>query len=486
MSRFQRFGLWAAERVAKMFGVNVRRSDNPQTIAARLATQGPGLWVSDHVEEASHFTGWTYCAVHSGAKRATMATVKAFRRIEAPEELERTKSAGNPDATPGWHELPLPHDHPLVALLRQPNPKQTWEEFIYQAGQQLSLTGSCHFMPVLNQLGKPVECWVIPTAIARPMAPSIEYPEGGFWISIAGQWGLTAGIGHMSGFWLDARHVYSARWPDSIYPGDGMSPVNAGRLQIDLAEELDRATLSGLRQGVRPDLVLSLDPGMAVTDKELDRFEHKIRERYAGSDRTGGAMMLRGVTPHQMSRSPAELDYVQGRSQARDVTLAIFQTSPISCGINEAGSYASYVASMKQTTDLSDQPNFTLLAATLTKALARHYGDDIGISITARGFDDPAMLNQRIMTKLSSGSYTNDEIRAAFGDGPHPDPEIGAMTAGVRQTVRLDDKDPSQPGYQTDPPAVGSPVASEPDAAASRRDIGAIKRASLNGVNGHV
>lgn len=475
----QRFGAWAVNRLQKMFG----RPDSPAAVAARIATQSPGLWVSDHAEEASHFTGWNYCAVHGAAKRATMAAVVAFRRIEAPEELRTKAVGGNPDATPGWHEQPLGFKHPLSVLLRRPNPRQTWEEFIYQAVQQLRLTGSCHFMPVPNQLGYPVECWIIPTAIARPSPATLQAPEGGYWISIAGQWGLTAGIGHMSGFWLDARAIITARWPDSIYPGDGASPVNAGRLQIDVSEEIDRATLSGMRNGVRPDMAVSLDPNMAVNDKEIDRAEERLRARWSGSDRTGGVMIMRGMTPHQMSRSPLELDYVQGRNQARDVVLALHQTAPIACGITEAGSYAMYVAAMKQTADLSDQPDYTLIAATLERGLARPFGDDIGIKIVAKGFDDPSVLNQRIMTKLSSGSYTNDEIRAQFGDGPHPDAEIGSMTAGVRQTVRLDDKDPKQPGYQSDPPAAGSPVADEPDARSTRQDLPTIRRGSLNGTH---
>ena len=46
------------------------------------------------------------------------------------------------------------------------------------------------------------------------------------------------------------------------------------------------------------------------------------------------------------------------------------------------------------------------------------YGDDFRIQMDARNCDDPQVTLAQTQAKVASGVYTDNEIRAAFGDGP--------------------------------------------------------------------
>lgn len=409
--------------------------ETTRSLRAALGGRGLAWWTSDHANEATHLTGWTYVAVHAKAKQAMQATLVVGRKAPARDAVQ-TKAAANPDAYTPVTDV-LPESHPAARLLTRPSWRFDGGLFRYQLIQQLDTTGTALVWAVPNSAGSPAELWVIPTGSAQPQPPSPTYPEGSYRVSLVGLYatfGLSAtaaaGVSAAAGAMIDARWVCPIRWPHPLFPGDGLSPLAAGSRLVDIAEQVDEATWHAMTNEVRPGTVLGLDPTLKADPDDLARLQRALDEMKGHLGRT---LVVQGATPHQLGRSPAELDYVNGRSQARDNVLALHGVAPIAAGITEAGSYAAFIAAMKQTTELSVQPELDLIGGSLGHWLGRWYGTDLTVTLQAKGHDDPAVLEARLKTDLSAGNVlTVREYRALRGDPPFGDDRDDAF-AGAKQ-----------------------------------------------------
>src|SRR5262245_20062710 len=405
------------------------------TVALRwfLGGHGPGWWASDHAEESRHATGWNYVAVHACAKAAAAAEVHAYRELPpgAASGLV-AKAATSPDSDrPG--RRPLPADHPLARLLARPNPFQPAPVFFYALELQLRLTGSALVWAVLNDLGGasyPVELWSVPTALAQPQPPSGNYPMGAYWVSALATTGYVAETGWgastpwAGGLLVDARYVRRIHWPHPLHLNDGLSPLSAGALEVDISEQLNRATWSSFVNEAKPGLVFTTGgSGDFVPQREqLERFQADVQAWRAGAENAGRHMVLPpGVELANPNRSPAELDYVGGRNQSRDNVLALQHTPPIAAGVTEAGSYAQFYVAMMQWCETSIQPDLSLIAAELTHFLGPYFGDDVRLEMVARRFDDQQMLDARLAADTAGGYLLKNEARALRGLPPLPD-----------------------------------------------------------------
>lgn len=394
---------------------------------ANLAGTTPGYWISDHYKETQHFTGWNYVAVSTIAKQFAQATVTVFQ----DGDKEKLKLKGYTPDAPTHRETPR-HNHHIAKLLAKPNPKTSGEQFFYQIGCQFRLTGGCYIWEVSNRFGWPVELWVIPRAWVRQMLPpSPQYPFGAYWVTPAINSVSQAFTSpYTTGYMLDARLVISMGWPNPLYPGEYTSPLAACSMQIDISEQQDRATFSGFENSVKPGLFFKADPSLDLTQDMLDRARSQIDSYKAGTSNVGKTLMLQGVDVQNLGGSPAELDYVNGRNQSRDTILAIQGVSPMAAGVTETTSYAAGVASLKQTTELSVQPDLQLIGGAFTNRWKEKFGDSFRVQLDAKNFDDPVLNLQYIQAKIASGCYTKDEIRAEWGDLPLPADKGGDEFAG--------------------------------------------------------
>lgn len=455
-------------------GQNVAASEAAnENLRLSLMGLSAGWWASDHAEEAQHFTGWNYCAIHSKAKQAMQATVKVCRRIPQDKGTMpkpalsgvRQKSSTNPDQ-PEYDLEPLPPTHPACKLLAKPNPRWSANLFWYMLSQQCNLTGSALIWTVRDRVGRPAELWIVPTALTRPQMPTQAMPEGAYWVTATGLFTMTGGypaaygVGALAGITIDARDIHPVRWPHPYLLADGMSPLAAGSVQIDLAEEIDQAAWAVLHNEVDPSLLISLDPTMQTDVQEMDRVEATINARRAGTNNKGKVMVMQGASIAQVHRTPSELDYSNSRAQTRDGVLAIHSVSPIFCGIAEAGSQAAYFTSLKQSIELSVQPELDLAAGELTRLIQKLFKDDtIEVVITAKSFDDPDVLERKRQTNVSAKSVTINEDRALSGLPPVPwgDLQVGTQVdAGKINPDYTAPKPEAPPGFAGQPAQVGN------------------------------
>src|SRR5262245_66175128 len=111
-----------AERIAELF-------------AAPYQLSQAGWWRDDHAEQLRNYQSWVYAAVNAIAQEVAM---------QRPFFYLTTGQADH-------EQVPLPHTHPLVRLLDDPNPWLTPWELWYLTIVNLELTGNCYwYAPLLH------------------------------------------------------------------------------------------------------------------------------------------------------------------------------------------------------------------------------------------------------------------------------------------------------------------------------------------------
>ena len=210
-------------------------------LKAALSGGAPGGWASDHREETAHNTGFNYVAVHAIAAQVAGATVTVFsdgdqsvlRRARRKFLAAQAGTFARWKSTYGADDRltdPVPASHALVRLLKRPNPFESGANFRYRQAQQIRLTGTCLIWNVPSISGPPCERYVIPTAMASPVAPTMDLPRGGWRISpVASRYTPVVDDGFVDcpswyrilGQIIDARQVQLIRLPHAWYLDDG-------------------------------------------------------------------------------------------------------------------------------------------------------------------------------------------------------------------------------------------------------------------------
>lgn len=490
-----------ADDVGAMFkGRRRHESRPPRGHDPRPALAGaiPGMWASNHQAEARQCSGWQFVAVRRLAKMCSRAVLhveesddRAANRRGVRRSLRLARRVGDRKSAGRWNrwlkrnatggpgkaggtsqDRPVPRSHPLRELLTRCNPEWSGVTFVFAAAQQLAITGTALVWCVRNELGAPAELYVLPTGLCTPQRPSAEYPEGAYRLAPIGAWGVgsadgvwgmgSLGAALMTGARIDARDVKPIRDPHPLYLADGLSPLAAGALWVDVAQEMDRSNFSLMRNAPRPALVFSLEDDADPDQTELARFDEWLRQDASGGENAGKNLRLpRGVKAEPRSTTPLEMDYASARKDYRDANMALHGMAPITAGITEAGSYSAFWAAIKQTNELAVQPLLDLIAGELTELLGDEWdGPRCVVRYESRKIDDPQLAKQWLEEARSAGNaVTVDEYRAKLnGQDVKLRPlggELGKQFVGVRTTAKLEDGEPEEPGTQNGGKATG-------------------------------
>lgn len=410
---------------AKSLG-KTQASTGLSVIRAALSSGQPGQWSSDHRAESEKFTGSDYIAIHAIAMQFAQATAKVYDDSR-PGRVRKSlrKSYGADDST-----RCLPETHPLVKLLSRPSPKQSGSLFRYECLLQWRLTGAILIWNVPNIKGQTVERYVIPTGVALPTPPTAGLPTGGWYVqpALASRWvaardpegyvenrGFSACIGKV----IPSEQVQVIRMPHPLWKDDGQSPVAAGALWKDSADQIDLARWGQLHNGADGSLVFSLDKEVQPTNDELDRIKAKLKEQYGGAKKAGTIIVVTGgVTVTPVSTTPKDMAYDVGFTQLRDATLAMHGVPGMAAGIVSATGREGLYAPLLQFTMLTVQPLLSILAEEDTINLAPQFGANLTIELEAASIDDPDLLDSEIASDVAAGAILVDEVRALRGRPP--------------------------------------------------------------------
>ncbi len=307
------------------------------------------------------------------------------------------------------------HDeHPLLALLSRPNPRQTGADLIEQLAGYLLVSGNAYLERVcvlddvreLHAL-RPDRMKVIPGA--EGWAEAYEYQAGGSAVRFT-----------MSALPAPILHLTLFNPLDDHY---GMSPLEAAQASLDVHNAASAWNKALLDNAARPSgaLVYSAAGGN-LSDEQFERLKAELEAHYQGAANAGRPLLLEGGLDWKgLSLSPKDMDFVEAKNiAAREIALS-FGVPPMLLGIPGDNTYSNYAEANRAFYRQTVVPLIARIATALGHWLGESFGGDLRI---VPDLDEvPALVIEReaLWARIGAASFlTDDEKRAAAGYEPLP------------------------------------------------------------------
>lgn len=309
-------------------------------------------------------------------------------------------------------------DHPLIGLLRQPNPLQGGSEFLSAVYGFYLIAGNSYIEAVRPAHGSPRELWPLRPDRMRVIPGSHSMPAA---------YRYQTGSGHVD-FPVDmidgaspVLHLKSFHPLDDWY---GMSPLEAAAISIDQHNDAATWNASLLQSSGRPSGALVYRPGNdappSLNDEQRQILRDDIAHFFSGSNKAGTPLVLEGgLDWKEMSLNPKDMDWLAGKDvSAREIALA-FHVPPQLIGIEGSLTFANFEQARLALYDDAVLPLVTHLRDELNHWLAPLFGNDIEIDLDLDRVEALSYRREKLWDRLKNADFmTVNEKRAALGMTP--------------------------------------------------------------------
>ena len=312
-------------------------------------------------------------------------------------------------------EKDAPDSHPLVRLLRRPNPRQGGAAFFEAWASYLLISGNSYIEGNGPDGAPPLELWALRPDRMR-IVPSANGPAGYVYEVNGSKVRFPVDPIDMSSPILHSKFFNPL---DDWY---GMSPIEAAAYSVDghnLSGEWNQGLLqnSGRPSGA---IIYKSANGETLSDDQFDRIKEEMNAAHAGSRNAGRMMVLEGnLDWKQIQMSPLDMDWLNGKnSSARDVSIA-FNYPPMMLGIPGDNTYSNYQEARCAFHEDTVIPLLDFGLDDLNNWLSPQYGENVKIVMDVENL--PALAPKREMRwkQVQTADWlTVNEKREATGYEP--------------------------------------------------------------------
>ena len=313
--------------------------------------------------------------------------------------------------------------HPLISLLKRPNPLQAGVEYFQSLYSYLLLSGNSYALRS-DVSGTPRELHILrpdrveikpsDTAIPRSYCYKLEnqvvkeYPADPL-----------TGVSEVKHFKL---------WnPLDDYLG--LSPLMAASIDVDQHNMIAKHNIALLANGARPSGAIVFKPsdeaGMRtmLSDGQREQLQSDLQSRAQGVNNAGKPMLLEGDFDwKEMGMSPKDMDFLsQANMTAKDIALCFGVPSQL-IGVPDAQTYANVQEARLALYEETIIPLARRIESDLNEWLAPMFGDNIYISYDVDMI--PAMTERRrrvyenVTQAVRDGIISRNEARERLGLEP--------------------------------------------------------------------
>ncbi len=302
--------------------------------------------------------------------------------------------------------------HPVLELVRRPNPAQGKAELFEALFGQLLLSGNGYLEAVGGATGLPQELHVlrsdrmhlIPGADGWPVA--YEYSVGGR----KHRFDMTSPAPPVC-------HVKSFHPQDDHY---GLSPMQAAATAVDVHNAAARWSKGLLDNAARPSGAIvyrGADGQAAMSEEQYLRLQDEMASHHQGAVNAGRPMLLEGGLDWKpMGFSPSDMEFQKTKeAAAREIAVA-FGVPPMLLGIPGDATYANYQEANRAFYRLTVLPLATRVAVAVSEFLSRFSGERV--DLTPDLDQVPALAAEREAQwrrVAEAGFLTDAEKRAMLG-----------------------------------------------------------------------
>jgi HK97 family phage portal protein len=353
----------------------------------------------------------------SYAKEGYQQNAVVFKCVN---EISQAASAINFKVFQGDQEL---EQHPLLTLLKKPNPIQAGNEYFQSLYAYILLSGNSYAISSTAG-GLPSELHLLRPDRVEIIASNTAIPKG-YNYTINGQVVKTYEADPFTGQ-SDVKHFKTWNPLDDYL---GMSPLMAASIDVDQHNLIAKHNIALLVNGARPSGAVIFKPTdtsgapMMMSDVQRKQIKDDLDRRMSGVNNSGKPMLLEGDFDwKEMGMSPKDMDFLQNKHMAaKDIALCFGIPSQI-IGIPDSQTYSNIQEARLAMYEETIIPLAMRVCNDLNEWLSPSYGDDIRIDYDYDSI--PAMVERRkrvyenVTAAVREGIITRNEARDRLGLAP--------------------------------------------------------------------
>lgn len=376
----------------------------------------------------------------------------------------------------------------LLALLKRPNPRQSWPTLMELAVTYYKLSGSAYLLAIGADTKAPPQF----VRTLRPDLVRLHLDASASKVGAVRYEYRPRGVGEPKNYVVrdddvspELLHV------KTVNPGDeleGFSPLVPAMTPIDRHNLSDEFGVNLLRNGAQPSGALFVeragDNTASLTDSERTAIKAELAENVSGPGNAGKPLVLEGgLRWQQMSLTPLDMDWSTGKASAMRDAVNALGYPPMLLGIPGDNTFSNQREARQALWEQEVIPLLTKLCAELSAWLGAHFGLDLDIRPNVDGVPALAPKRERVLESVKGAWWlTTNEARRVTGWEPIDDPSADKVLVTVQQVpLDLAVAPPELEPVEDEPEGTPEPVAELPAAKPEEPDAAVASQLALNG-----
>lgn len=313
--------------------------------------------------------------------------------------------------------------HPLLDLLRRPNPMQAGVEYFQALYSYLLLSGNSYAVrnevdsiPREMHLLRPDRVRVVPSKTNVPL--SYEYILNG---KVINRYDADPMTGQSQ-----VKHFKTFNPLDDYY---GLSPIMASSVDIDNHNSIAKHNINLINNGARPSGAVIFKPSddrgipVQLTDGQRQQLQDDLNQRIMGTTNAGRPLLLEGDFDwKEMGLSPKDMDFLaQKNMSSKDIALAFGVPSQL-IGVPDAQTYANVQEARLALYEETIIPLAMRVCSDLNEWLVPAFDENLKLEYDIDSI--PAMTERRrrtyenVIQAVDKGIISRNEARSRLGLEP--------------------------------------------------------------------
>ena len=314
--------------------------------------------------------------------------------------------------------------HPLINLLKRPNPLQAGNEFFQCLYSFLLLSGNSYVLRTGADNQPPKELHLLRPDRVKIEPSNTTIPKS-YLYELSGKVVNTYPVDPETGL-SEVKHFKLFNPTDDYY---GLSPIRASSVDIDQHNYSAKHNVNLLMNGARPSGAIVFKPkdevgqSVQLTESQRQQLISDLELRFQGTDNSGRAMLLEGDFDwKEMGLSPKDMDFLQLKNMsARDIAMCFGVPSQL-VGIPDAQTYSNVQEARLALYEETIIPLIKRVESDLNEYLAPAYGERLRIQYDIDSIPAMAERRRRIYENVTGavreGIISRNEARERLGLEP--------------------------------------------------------------------
>lgn len=305
--------------------------------------------------------------------------------------------------------------HPLLDLMRRPNPRLTGSGLMEAICSHLLVAGNAYVEAVAVD-GAIRELHVLRPDRMRVVPGPDGWPEA-FDYTLAG-----SSVRISQDTLVPGRDVPAVLHLAAFNPLDdhyGFAPLEAAGQALDLHNAASAWNKALIDNAARPSGALVYGGSGALSDEQFERLKGELEASFQGAVNAGRPLLLEGgLDWRPLSLSPKDMDFEAARNAAaREIALAI-GVPPLLLGIPGDSTYANYAEANRALWRQSVVPLVRRVCDALALWLGPAYGGELALLPDLDQVEALATERTELWSRIGAADFLTDtEKRVAVGYG---------------------------------------------------------------------